>query len=151
MSSQNLNITLTAFPAFTTPVTTAQSKTLSANVQQIQYLDNRQTLSISVLANIYILNHAGGANYKTNLPQLVTDAEAFNGGFPVPFFSGMNNDMLDQFEAVTDWNTAFGLDATITNNINTMLTNVKFLQSTPETTLRAYLVYLRYACSIKGV
>jgi hypothetical protein len=149
--SQNLNITLAAFPALTSPLTVAQCKTLVADVQQIQYCDNRQVLAISVLANIYILAHAGGTNYKANLPQMVTDATTFIGSISRTMFSGISNDMLDQFEAITDWNTAFGLDATITANLNTLLSNISFLQSTPESTLRGYLVYLRYACSIKGV
>lgn len=151
MASQNLNSVLTAFPALTSPITTAQAKTLMSNVQQLQNIDNRQTLAISVLSLIYLLNHAGGTNYKTNIPQLVTDASAFMGAFEPMMLVGQPGDMTDQFEAVINWNTAYSVDTTLSANINTLLTTVGILQSYPDASLHQFIVYLEYACSIKSV
>lgn len=151
MSAQNTNTVLAIFPALTIPVTTAQAKTLASNLQQINNWNNRQVLGLSILGLIYLLNHAGGTNYKTNIPQLVIDAEAFMGGFEAVGNFRLPGSILDNMEAVCDWNSAYDVDTTISTNTNTLLTNIGLLQDVPESTLRSYIVFLRYACAIKGV
>ena len=150
-TSQNLLSVFTAFSALTVPVTPAQAKTLSNNVAQVQNWNNRQTLALSVLALAYKLNHAGGTDYRTNLKQLVIDATSFMGVFEVVNADREPGGPLDDFEAVCDWNAAYNVDTTIGTNINTILGNISFLQDTPQATLRLYIVFLRYAGSIKGV
>jgi hypothetical protein len=151
MNSQNLSSVLTAFPALTSPLTVLQAVTLSNNVAQIQNWNDQQVAALSVLSLAYLLNHAGGTNYTANLPQLATDATAFMGGFS-PLVFPETLPQFDRFQAVIDWNAAYAAGATsIGTNINTLLTNIGFLQDTPFATLMQYDVYLRYACSIKGV
>jgi hypothetical protein len=151
LTSQNLNLTLTAFPALTSPITIAQAKTLSANVQQIQTLDNRQTLAFDAISLVYLLAHAGGTNYKTTIATLISDAQTFMGTFEPTMFVGTPGDQTDIFNAVIDWNTAYGLDTTLTANVNTILVAAGALLILPDSTLKAIVTYLNYACSIKGL
>ena len=149
MASQNLNSVLTAFPALTSPITVAQGKTLSNNVAQIQNWDNREVLALAAYALTFVLNHAGGTDYRTNHAQLNTDVQTFMGVFGN--MGGVDGYSTDKMLAVIFWNQAFAVDATITANLNTILSNMKGIPWHSEPDLRNYIVFLRYACSIKSV
>ena len=150
MGSQNLNSVFTAFPALPAAIVRTTATTLSNNVAQVQNWNNRQTLALSVWALIFCLNNKGGTNYKAALQTLQNDATTFMGGFAILNADREPGNPLDDFEAVCDWNRAYDLDSTIGTNLNTLLTNIGVLQDLPEATLRFYIIYLRYACSIKG-
>ena len=150
MASQNLNLVLTAFPALTSTITVKNAQTLAANAAQIANWDNRQVLALIAFSLTYVLNHAGGTDYRTNHAQLNQDVQTFMGTLE-NVANGRPGDYLDKCMAVIVWNQAYDLDTTITTNLNTILTNMKGIPAHSEEDLRDYILYLRYACSIKGV
>lgn len=150
MASQNLNSVLTAFPALTSTVVRSNATTLSTDIAQIANFNNQEVLALSIVALTYVLAHAGGVDYRSNHPQLNTDAQTFMGAFSW-VANRRPGDLLDKMDAVIDWNRAFDLDATITTNINTIITAMKRFQDHSDGDLRMHIIYLRYACSIKGV
>ncbi len=140
---------LTANTALSSPVKVTDAKALFANLAAIDNLDNRQTIALSVIALIHELNSKGGTDYRTSHKQLRIDATAFLGGtFEV---IGYDLDRCAKLRAAIEWSTAFGLDAALTNNVNTIVAEMAGLRDTPEQTLLIFYYFLRYKLSLLGI
>jgi hypothetical protein len=142
--------TLTPFPALTSPITPAQAKTLSANVAQIQNLDNREVLAFEVVSLIYELNAKGGTNYVSNHPQLRTDVTSFMGVFSIIQFS-TGSSSIRHMQAVIAWNAAYAATTAIGTDVQAIIVAMKGERETPESVLWQYIIYLRYCLSILAV
>lgn len=140
--------TLTANTNLSSPVKVTDFKTLSANLAAIDNLDNREVIALSVVSLIHELNSKNGTDYRTNHKQLRIDATSFMGGFSV---IGMDLSRFDKMRAAIEWSTAFGLDAALTTNVNTIVKEMDAMRQTPESTLSLFYYFLRYKLSLLGI
>ena len=141
--------TLTVFPALSSPVKITDGATLSANLSAIDDLDNRMVIAMSVIALIYELHSKGGTDYRTNHKQLKIDTSALMNAIPAP--GNLEISRWNRIQAVIEWNTAFGLDATLTTNVNTIIVTMAGQRETPEYTLMQEYFFLRYKLSLLGI
>lgn len=144
MGSQNLNTTLTALPATTTPITTKQAGTLASNMEQLKNLNNRELWALGIVSKIRTLKYKSGFNYVSNHAQLQQDAAAFMGGFSVVCNPHRESSLLMAMQTSIDWSSAKANDSTTPSTINGLMIEAAELPSVPETTLEFIYFFLRY-------
>jgi hypothetical protein len=98
-------------------------------------LSTRDRKTISILGLIYELTAAGGANYKSNHAGLIQDSTVYTGG--ISLFS------LCTAMAATDWNGGRAADATLSNDLPTLMKEGRDLDNKSEDELDRIIAFLR--------
>jgi hypothetical protein len=133
--------TLTPLPALTIPITPGQNLTLMRNVSAILNLGNREVIALSVISAVHELFGVGGTDYRSNHTQLRQDAQVFLGGFnSMTFLTGETA----KLRAVLDWSDGHSLDATLSTNVDVLVSEMRGLRNDSEYILEKMYQFLQY-------
>ena len=115
----------------------ASAKSFAANYYKLvnQNISTQDRKTLSILGLIYELNNAGGANYKTNHKGLIQDATVYTGA--------ISNLDLATAMAALDWNAGDVADATLSNDVPTLLNEGRDIDELSELQLDRIIVFLR--------
>lgn len=141
--------TLSTFPALSSPIKVTDATALMADLSAIANLDNRMTIAFSVISLIHELNSKGGTDYRANHKQLRIDAQTLLG--PLAIVGDVFLGRLDKVRAVIEWNTAFGLDAALTKDVNAIVKEMAGMRETNQADLMRFYYFLRYKLSLLGI
>lgn len=133
-----MSVALTNIGSITTPTTRTETPvkkwfTLYGTLANAG-LSPTDLKAIGIWAMLYSLNAGGGTDYRTNIAQLIQDAETFTDG--VGFV-----DLIGQTAA--EWNVGNRDDGALSTDLATLLLKAQQLRRLPAKTLDMIRVYLR--------
>lgn len=97
-------------------------------------LSSKDRKTIRILGLMFSLNNVRSIDYRNNTKQLAADAAAYT--------NGISNFDLDTALAASEWSNGFNADATLTTDVNAMLSRNPDLQARPEQELDRMIALL---------
>lgn len=135
--------TLAVLPASTSPATRTQANALMAQMQTLQNLNIAQLNAIAGVSLTYLVNSAGGTDYRSNHKQAIADAVTFMDGHgAMQAVDASRNFLL--INTVLLWQFARDSDATISADVNTLLSQGRDFAELPLDLQFRLMLFLQY-------
>lgn len=140
--------TLSALAEPTSPPTLAMANAFRGEMAKLENLGRTDLKAIAAVALTYaVAQHADGVNYKSNHPQLITDAQNFLGAISLITDDGVNLRWI-VIQTVLAWQVGYDADNTLSTDVNTLLGLARDLMALPEEVLNRILIWLQYMMSV---